>query len=82
MVIGFGTRVTLGHSGQPPHADSTALKIFYLTQIVVVARFALSLGFDSGLFWLFDVTLALWSTLFIFWSLKFAPTLIFGAKKK
>ncbi|MDH5465245.1 MAG: NnrS family protein, partial [Thiovulaceae bacterium] len=51
MLIGFGTRVTLGHSGQPPHADQTTLKIFYLTQLLVFVRFALSLsfGFDSVL---------------------------------
>ncbi|MDH5465780.1 MAG: NnrS family protein, partial [Thiovulaceae bacterium] len=78
MLIGFGTRVTLGHSGQPPHADQTTLKIFYLTQLLVFVRFALSLsfGFDSVLLWLFDLSAFLWLLLFIFWVWKFGPVLV------
>jgi len=83
IIIGFGTRVTLGHSGQPPHADSATLKLFYLTQVVVVIRLIYSLvfGFDLPMLWLFDVSLSLWLILFIFWGWKFAPTLIKGKAK-
>jgi len=97
IMIGFGTRVTLGHSGQPPHADSTTLKLFYLTQIVVGFRLLYSVifGFDLGHFGLFsqessaaqtvmavfDLSLGLWLVLFIFWGLKFAPVLVFGKPK-
>jgi uncharacterized protein involved in response to NO len=78
MLIGFGTRVTLGHSGRPPHADSTTMKIFYLTQAVVLGRLILSIGFgiNPHLFFLFDISLTLWIGLFIFWAIKFAPLLI------
>ncbi len=77
MLIGFGTRVTLGHSGRPPHADATTTKIFYLTQLVVLARFVFGIGFglNSSLFWLFDISITLWILLFVFWSVKFAPIL-------
>lgn len=83
IIIGFGTRVTLGHSGQPPHADSTTLKLFYLTQIVVVARLIYSLifGFNLPMLWVFDLSLTLWLVLFIFWGWKFAPVLFSGKKE-
>ncbi len=83
IIIGFGTRVTLGHSGQPPHADSLTLKLFYLTQVLVVFRLLYSLvfGFDLGMLWLFDLSLSLWLVLFIFWGWKFGPVLIFGKQK-
>jgi len=80
MLIGFGTRVTLGHSGQPPHADRTTLWIFYMTQALVIARLLFSLGFDAGLFWLFDLSLLLWLMLFGFWMWKFSPILVRGKK--
>lgn len=97
IIIGFGTRVTLGHSGQPPHADSLTLKLFYLTQILVGFRLLYSLvfGFDLdivGIFTevnsaaqtamaIFDLSLTLWIVLFIFWGWKFGPVLIFGKKE-
>ena len=83
MLIGFGSRVTLGHSGQVPHADRFTLIIFYLTQLVVVVRFAYSLniGFDAGLNFLFDISATLWLLLFILWLIRFGSTLIFGKKK-
>lgn len=83
IIIGFGTRVTLGHSGQPPHADSLTLKVFYLTQIVVAARLLYSLvfGLDISMLWLFDLSLTLWLVLFIFWGWKFGPVLIYGKRQ-
>ncbi|NOQ31050.1 MAG: NnrS family protein [Helicobacteraceae bacterium] len=82
MLIGFGTRVTLGHSGQPPHASSFILKVFYLTQVVVIARFIFSIGvsINHKLFFLFDISLALWLVMFILWAWKFTPVLYSGKK--
>lgn len=84
IIIGFGTRVTLGHSGQPPHADNITLKLFFLTQILVGARLLYSIisGFDIDMLWLFDLSLSLWLILFIFWGWKFGPVLIFGKKEE
>jgi len=83
IIIGFGTRVTLGHSGQPPHADALTLKLFYLTQIVVGLRLLYSIvfGFNLPMMWMFDVSLTLWLVLFGFWGWKFAPVLIFKKKE-
>jgi uncharacterized protein involved in response to NO len=82
MLIGFGTRVTLGHSGQPPHADSITLKIFYLLQAVVLGRlfYSLAMGLESGMFWMFDLSVALWLLLFVFWGVRFGPVLVKGKK--
>ncbi len=82
MLIGFGTRVTLGHSGQPPHADATTLKVFYLLQVMIIVRvlFSLMMGFDVGVFWMFDLSITLWLLLFIFWAVRFGPVLASGKK--
>ncbi len=82
MLIGFGSRVALGHSGRPPHADKVLIKIFILTQILVLARYlySFSFGTDLNLFWLFDISIMLWIILFMFWGIKFAPILIFKKK--
>ena len=82
MLIGFGTRVTLGHSGQPPHADATTLKVFYLLQAVVIGRllFSLVMGIGANMFWMFDLSITLWLILFIFWGVRFGPVLFSGKK--
>jgi uncharacterized protein involved in response to NO len=84
MLIGFGTRVTLGHSGQPPHADMLTMQIFYLTQIVVFIRFvySLNIGFELGLDFLFDISATLWILMFLFWVTRFGMVLISGKKLK
>ena len=83
VLIGFGTRVTLGHSGQTPHADRIAIALFWWTQIIVLLRFALSI--DSGLsgqhVWLFDATAFGWIVLFVLWGGRYGKTLIFGKKR-
>ncbi len=82
VLIGFGTRVTLGHSGQPPHADKLTILLFWWTQIIVLSRFALSvdtaLGASHG--WLFDAAASAWIVLFLIWSLRYGKTLIYGRK--
>ncbi|MCW9026761.1 MAG: NnrS family protein [Thiovulaceae bacterium] len=83
ILIGFGTRVTYGHSGQPPQAEGLVLWLFYFTQVVVLARFLYSLntGFSWGLNFLFDISFTVWLVLFILWAAKFLPVLLRGAKK-
>ncbi|WP_457593667.1 NnrS family protein [Hydrogenimonas sp.] len=80
ILIGFGTRVTLGHSGQVPHADRFSTALFWFTEIVVLTRFfysvAMGLGIDMR--WLFDLSATLWMILFIAWGAKFGPVLFRG----
>lgn len=80
VLIGFGTRVTLGHSGQPPHADKLAIGLFWWTQVVVIARFALSidttLGGSYG--WLLDAAAMAWIVLFVVWGGRYGKILVYG----
>ena len=82
LLIGFGTRVTLGHSGQPPHADRLAANIFWFIQVVVVMRaiFSINVAFGWGLNFLFDISFTLWLILFLVWSLRYGKVLIYGSK--
>lgn len=83
ILIGFGTRVTLGHSGQVPTADSFATKIFWFVQVVVVLRalYSLNIAFGWGAAFLFDISFTAWLVLFLVWGARYANVLIFGAKK-
>lgn len=83
VLIGFGTRVTLGHSGQPPHTDRMTVALFWLTQILVLARFALSVdtAFGATHGWLFDAAAFGWIFLFVVWGGRYGKTLIYGKER-
>jgi uncharacterized protein involved in response to NO len=82
VLIGFGTRVTLGHSGQPPHADTLTIGLFWWTQVVILSRMALSI--DNGVTgshpWIFDLTVTAWIILFCVWGWKYGKILIWGKR--
>jgi len=82
VLIGFGTRVTLGHSGQPPHGDKFATTIFIFIQVVVLGRalFSLNVAFGWGVDLLFDISFTLWLILFIVWGVRYGKVLATGAK--
>ncbi len=82
ILIGFGTRVTLGHSGQPPHADKFVTGLFWFIQVVVIARvlYSLNVAFGWGLNFLFDISFTAWLVLFILWGGRYAKVLVFGSK--
>ena len=82
ILIGFGTRVTLGHSGNTMVADRLTKILFYWTQVVVISRIITSLIFSFGwnfIFW-FDITVTAWLVLFGVWAYRFFGVLIFGRK--
>lgn len=80
VLIGFGTRVTLGHSGRTPHADRLTIALFVWTQVVVLVRFALSVdsAFGGTHVWLFDAVGAGWIVLFVVWTLRYGRILALG----
>jgi uncharacterized protein involved in response to NO len=84
VLIGFGTRVTLGHSGQPPHADKFTTNLFLFIQFVVFMRalFSINIAFGWGVNTLFDAALFMWILLFLLWGARYAKVLIFGYKVK
>jgi len=82
VLIGFGTRVTLGHSGQAPNGDKFATTIFIFIQAVVLGRalFSLNVAFGWGLNFFFDISFTLWLILFVVWGLRYGKVLVTGAK--
>ena len=82
ILIGFGTRVTLGHSGQPPQADKLTKNLFLFTQVIVILRalYSFDIAFGWGANFLFDITFTAWLALFLAWSFIYGKVLIFGSK--
>ncbi|MDD3463154.1 MAG: NnrS family protein [Sulfurospirillaceae bacterium] len=82
VLVGFGTRVALGHSKQAPHADRYAVFLFVLTQVVLLSRamYSMAIGYDLKMLWLFDASMTFWVLLFVLWGLRYAPVLINGKK--
>jgi uncharacterized protein involved in response to NO len=77
IMIGFGTRVTLGHSGNMMQIDTYTKVLFYLTQALVYFR---AFYAYTGSMPFFDISAILWIGLFIAWAWKYLPTLISGKK--
>ena len=81
VLIGFGTRVTLGHSGNMLRVDKTTVYIFYFTQIVVLGRIVFSIAAAFGTMSpFFDISASLWIVLFVWWMAKYFKILAFGEK--
>jgi uncharacterized protein involved in response to NO len=82
ILIGFGTRVTLGHSGNTMQADKVTTLLFYWTQVVVIARILTS--FAAALGWnimpLLNLSTIVWLIMFAAWAWKFFAVLITGKK--
>jgi len=82
ILIGFGTRVTLGHSDNQMHADKWVKILFIWTQVVITMRLLTSLVAALG--WnfmiLFDISATVWLILFIAWAIRFFAVLISGKK--
>jgi len=80
IFIGFGTRVTLGHSGNTMHADRWTTYLFYWTQVVVAIRVLVSLiaAFGWNIMVLFDISVTVWLLMFIAWGARFFSVLING----
>lgn len=82
ILIGFGTRVTLGHSGNKMFADTFTKMLFIWTQVVVVLRILTSfaVAFEINFMILFDITATAWLLMFIAWSVRFLAVLVQGKK--
>ncbi len=82
MLIGFGTRVTIGHSGNTMQADNWIKFLFIWTQVVVVMRILTSIvsAFGWNFMVLFDISATVWMAMFILWAVRFFAVLIQGKK--
>jgi len=81
ILVGFGTRVVLGHSGQTPTADKITILMFWAIQLIVIVRIfaglSINWNFDYA-FWIVTSSVLLAAGL-ILWSFKYLGILIRGA---
>lgn len=82
ILIGFGTRVTLGHSGQTPHASGFATTIFVFVGVVSFARLfaGVSLNFELDYIFFINLSAFLLALGLIIWSCKYLVILAKGFK--
>lgn len=80
VLIGFGTRVVLGHSGQIPTADKLTIVIFWAIQAIVVIRIFAGMSLNGDFDYVFWIVMSakLMAIGLIIWSFKYLGTLIKG----
>ena len=80
VLIGFGTRVILGHSGTTPHANNFAIFIFIAVQFISLLRIftSFSLNFSLDYIFLLNTTAILLILGLIVWSSRYITILLKG----
>ena len=80
ILLGFGTRVTLGHSGAVPTANNFTIFLYLAFQVVVILRLftAYSINFDLDYLFLINTTAILFLLIFTLWSSKYVLILLKG----
>jgi uncharacterized protein involved in response to NO len=80
VLIGFGTRVVLGHSGQTPHASKFAITIFIAVQFIALFRIIASISSNFNFDYIFFINLSslLLIAGLIVWSSKYLTILFRG----
>jgi len=73
MLIGMASRVSLGHSGRKLEADRLTRVLFWLIQIVAVARMAPDLAPSLIAYPMVVVSAILWLLVFGLWAARYAP---------
>lgn len=80
ILIGFGTRVVLGHSGRTPNADKPTIIMFWIIQLIVIVRIFAGMSLNGNfdyVFWIV-VSASLLALGLVFWSFKYLGILIKG----
>ncbi len=79
LLIGFATRIVMGHAGEKPIADRYAIGLFYGVQLVVLVRIVAGLMLNQNpaayLQWI-SLSALLWLGLFLFWLRRYFGLLI------
>ena len=71
MLVGFVTRVSLGHSGRPLKASNLFWYLYLGLHVAAALRVALALTVAAS--WLLHVTAALWLLLIVVWATRMLP---------
>ncbi len=75
VLIGFGTRVLLGHSGREPVADKYTTALFILIQVMTLFRVFADIIGGMGYLHLVITSALLWLVVFGWWSARFGKIL-------
>lgn len=80
ILIGFGTRVVLGHSNRTVYANNFTIFLFLFLQIVIVLRVFASFTLNSGLNYIFWINISSFFLLLILilWSSSYLKILLKG----
>ncbi len=80
LLVGFGTRVILGHSGSTIHANNFAIFIFIFVQIVALFRIFSSFSLNFGLNYMAFINATAILLIFglLLWSSKYITILLKG----
>lgn len=80
VLIGFGTRVVLGHSGKTPHADKFTIAIFIAVEIIAFLRIFASISPNFNFDYVFFINLSAIFLIFglVLWSSKYLIILLEG----
>lgn len=80
ILLGFGTRVVLGHSGNTPTANKFTTIIYLVFQFVILFRVftAYSINFDLNYQYMIVISAILFLITFILWGVKYLPYLLKG----
>ena len=80
LLVGFGTRVILGHSGTTPHANKFAISIFIALQFIVLLRIFSSISMNFALDYIFfiNLTATLLVLVLFIWSCEYITILLKG----
>jgi uncharacterized protein involved in response to NO len=71
VLVGFGTRVILGHSGRTPKADAYAVTLFGLIQAMALIRIIAGIFPQFGYLHAVLTVAALWIVIFGLWSKRY-----------
>ncbi len=82
VLIGFGTRVTIGHSGNSMYANKFTKFLFVFTQVVILSRIITSIVAGVGFNYMivFDISATIWLIMFLAWAYQFFKVLIYGSR--
>ncbi len=77
ILLGFGTRVVLGHSGRTPTSDNLTTTLFLLLQLVVITRVLAGIGINFNFNYNFWIVLSGISLVLILsiWSFRYLKIL-------
>ena len=80
ILVGFGTRVVLGHSGRTPTADKFAIFVFIFVQIITISRIvaALLINTDTWYITSLNISALLLIIGLLVWSSRYVKILLEG----